>query len=51
MESTPDTLTDTEIIARLQHEAAQWFNNTTILLLEELIRRYKHAIAKQTPEQ
>lgn len=38
-------LTDNELMDRLKHLAAQWFNNNDILLLEELFRRYKHAKA------
>lgn len=33
-------MTDKELMDRLKHEGAMWFNNTNLLLLEELFRRY-----------
>lgn len=33
-------LSDQEVFDRLKHQAAQWFTNDNILLLEELFRRY-----------
>jgi hypothetical protein len=40
MESTARALTDKELMDALKHEGAMWFNNTNLLLLEELFRRY-----------
>jgi hypothetical protein len=39
----PADLPDPELMDRLKHLAAQWFNNTDILVLEELFRRYERA--------
>ena len=50
MEPAQAPLTDAELMDRLKHEAAQWFTNTNILLLEELFRRYKHAKSLQAPK-
>lgn len=41
MEPTKASLSDEELMNRLKHQAAQWFANDNILLLEELFRRYK----------
>lgn len=43
MESPQSSLTDFELMDRLKYLAAQWFNNTDILVLEELFRRYERA--------
>ena len=36
-----EKLTDAELMDRLKHEASAWFNNQSLLLLEELFRRYR----------
>jgi hypothetical protein len=41
MSEIPSEMTDEELMDRLKHLAAQWFNNTDILVLEELFRRYQ----------
>lgn len=46
MTPLPRDLPDPELMDRLKHLAAQWFNNTDILVLEELFRRYERAKAK-----
>jgi hypothetical protein len=40
---------DSELIAALRKEAAAWFNNATLLMFEELIRRYENAL-RNRPE-
>lgn len=44
MEPPQAALSDKELMDRLKHEAAQWFNNPSILLLEELFRRYNRCL-------
>ena len=39
-----DTRSDADLIAHLRKEAAAWFNNATLLMFEELIRRYEDAL-------
>lgn len=34
-------MSDGQLVAELRHAAAVWFKNTDLLLLEELIRRYR----------
>ena len=34
-------MTDAELIARLRQAASTWFKNSDLLLLEELIKRYR----------
>lgn len=34
-------MTDEELVSQLRRAASTWFKNSDLLLLEELIRRYK----------
>ena len=43
-------MTDDELMNTLKREAAAWFNNSNLLLLEELFRRYKHAKSIAAPK-
>lgn len=45
MESTQDQMTDAELVALLRRAAQIWFKNTDLLLLEELISRYRRTKA------
>lgn len=38
---TDADLTDADLIAQLRKAGSIWFRNDTLLLLEELIRRYR----------
>ena len=51
MEPAPTEMTNTELIDQLRRAASIWFKNTDLLLLEELIRRYRYANSRSTPEQ
>lgn len=41
IEPAQATLTDKELMDKLAHQGAMWFNNTNLLLLNELFRRYE----------
>jgi len=51
MEPAPTEMTNTELIDQLRRAASIWFKNTDLLLLEELIRRYRYANTQSTPVQ
>ena len=48
MEPPARQISDAELMDELKFQAAMWFNNHTLLLLEELFKRYMYAKSRQT---
>lgn len=42
-EPTPLEISDEELLDKLKHQAAMWFNNYNLLLLDELFLRFNNA--------